>query len=219
MALADHWPLLGLRVRTPRLELRYPDDDLAVAVLEVASTGIHPPDEMPFSVPWSRTPPDELPRRSLQQWYWRNRAELRPESWALDLVVLAGGEVVGVQGLTARDFPVRRGVLSGSWLGLAHQGRGIGSEMRRAILHLAFAGFAASFAETEAWADNGASLAVTRKLGYEPSGDGIEVREGAAVRQLRFRMERSWWEQHLAADDVELEGVERCLPLLGAEPV
>src|SRR4051812_11182861 len=48
------WPLFGLRVCTPRLELRYVDDELARALAELAIDGIHPPDTMPFNVPWSR---------------------------------------------------------------------------------------------------------------------------------------------------------------------
>ncbi len=218
MALIDHWPLLGLRVTTPRLELRYPDEALACELLELAARGVHPPDEMPFSVPWTDTPAGELPRVSLQQWYWRNRAELVPEKWSVGLAVFEDGELVGLQDLIGEGFPQRRVVASGSWLGIGHHGRGIGTEMRRAILHLGFAGLGAEFAETAAWEDNPASLGVTRKLGYADVGDSVEVRRGVPTRMLRFRMPRSHWESRLRSDDVEVEGLEPCLPLLGAVP-
>lgn len=218
MALVDRWPLFGLRVRTPSVELRYPDDDLALALAELAVLGVHDPDAMPFMTPWTDAPPEELPRNSLQ-WLWRSRADLTPASWHMDLAVLVRGEVVGAQAVGAQHFAQRRGVLTGSWLGTAHQGRGIGTEMRRAILHLAFAGLGAAFAETEAFEDNPASLGVTRKLGYGPCGDSINVRRDVPARTLRFRMERRWWDANLAADDVEIEGLEPCLPLLGAQPV
>ena len=213
MPLVDHWPFFGLRVRTPRLELRYPDDELGLGLAELAARGVHEPAAMPFSIPWTEAPPEELPRNSLQ-WYWRARAELTPAKWDLGLATLVDGEVVGSQGVHAVDFPRRRGVETGSWLGRAHQGKGIGTEMRRAILHLAFVGFGAEFAETGAWDDNPASLAVTRKLGYQPCGDTIMLRKDVPTRMERYRMTRSWWEDHLAADDVILEGVEACLPLL-----
>lgn len=216
MAREDHWPLFGLRAVAPGLELRYPDDDLAVALLELAREGVHPPDSMPFSTPWTRVAPEELPRTSLQQWHWRNRADLIPDKWSLDLAVLVDGEVAGVQGLHAEQFAVRRTVESGSWLGQAYQGRGLGTAMRRMILHLAFAGLGAEFAETAAFEDNTASLAVTRKLGYEPAGDAIWAREGAAVRMLRFRMDRAWWSANVASDGIAVHGLEPCLPLLGA---
>ena len=174
---------------------------------------MHGPEAMPFSIPWTEAPPEELPRNSLQ-WYWRARAELTPAKWDLQLAVLVDGAVVGTQGVMAQDFGKRRGVETGSWLGRAHQGKGIGTEMRRAVLHLAFAGLGAAFAETSAWEDNPASLAVTRKLGYVPNGDLIALRKDVPTRMERYRMTRTWWEEHLASDDVTLEGVEPCLPLL-----
>jgi len=217
MALVDHWPLVALRVTTPRLELRYPDDDVAAALAQLALGGIHAPDEMPFMTPWTDAALEDLPRNTLQ-WFWRTRAELTPTSWHLDLAVVVEGEVVGAQGIEAKDFAVRRGVGTGSWLGLAHHGKGIGTEMRRAMLHLAFAGLGADFAETEAFDDNPASLGVTRKLGYEPCGDAIHARREQPARTLHFRMQRAWWEANLRRDDVQIDGLEPCLALLGAAP-
>ena len=217
MALVDHWPFFGLRVATPRLELRYPDDQLCVELGELAVRGIHDPAAMPFSIPWTEAPAAELPRNSLQ-WHWRARSELSPAKWHLDLAVLVDGAPVGVQGLMATRFPERGGVETGSWLGRAHQGTGIGTEMRRAVLHLAFAGIGADFAETSAWEDNSASLAVTRKLGYRPTGDTIELRKGVPTTMVRFRMDRSWWEANPAADDITIDGLEPCLPLLQGPP-
>ena len=62
--------------------------------------------------------------------------------------------MVGVQGLVARDFAVMRAVATGSWLGAEFQRRGIGKEMRGAVLALAFDGLGAQIAETEAFVDN-----------------------------------------------------------------
>jgi hypothetical protein len=50
---------------------------------------------------------------------------------------------MGVQDLIANDFGTLREVSSGSFIGLKHQGHGIGKEMRAAVLHLAFAGLGA----------------------------------------------------------------------------
>jgi RimJ/RimL family protein N-acetyltransferase len=214
VALVDRWPLFGLRIRTPRVELRYPDDDLCLALAELAARGVHDPAVMPFGFPWTDAPADELPRNSLQ-FLWRMRAELSAAKWAMDFAVLVDGEVVGAQGVTASDFATRRVVETGSWLGIAHQGRGIGTEMRRAVLHLAFDGLGAAYAESGAWEDNAASLAVTRKLGYEQVGDRIDVRRGEPARMVLNRIERSWWEANRRTDDVVVEGLDPCLPLLG----
>lgn len=211
---SPYWPLFDLVVSTPRLTLRYVDDDLAVQLAALAARGVHPPEEMPFSVPWTRAEPGKLEPQSLQ-YYWRTRASTTPEAWELLFAVCEAGQVLGVQGVAATAFAVTRTVETGSWLGREHQGRGVGKEMRAAVLHLAFAGLGADVATTSAFADNTASLAVTRALGYRQNGWEISDREGTPARHLRFVMERSHWEQQ-RRDDVQLHGLERCLPLLGA---
>jgi hypothetical protein len=42
------------------------------------------------------------------------------------------------------------------------------------------------------------------------------VRRDEVVRHLRFRLEREEWARR-RRDDIELAGLEPCLPLLGAE--
>ena len=217
MALVDQWPLYGIRVRTPRLEVRVPDDELGVQMGELAAKGVHDPALMPFFYPWTDAPPEEIPRNSLQH-YWQMRAQLRPERWNLSLCVLVDGEVVGGGGLESENFAVCRGFETGSWLGVVFQGRGLGKELRQACLHLGFAGLGGTVAVTGAFEDNSASLAVTRGLGYEPNGEETVVRRGEAARLLRFRMPRAHWEANLRRDDIELEGVDACLALLGAAP-
>jgi RimJ/RimL family protein N-acetyltransferase len=212
--LVEHWPVAGLVIRTARLELRWPDDDDLVALAELAALGIHDPDDMPFGFPWTRAPQSEL-ERNLIQWHWRTRGEWTPARWSWNPVVVVDGEIVGTQGMGADDFVLRRTVSTGSWLGRKHQGHGIGTEMRAAMLHLAFAGLRALRAETGAWDDNAASLGVNRKLGYRPNGDHLHVVEDRARRQLSFVLHREDWEQQVR-DHIEIEGLAPCLVLLGA---
>jgi RimJ/RimL family protein N-acetyltransferase len=208
-----HWPFFDLRIRTPRLELRYPDDDMLGRVGDLAAGGIHPPDRMPFNDPWTRTPSGELQVKSLQHW-WLRRATLTPDDWSLGFAVLEHGEVVGVQDLFAKDFRIRRSFETGSWLGIDHHGRGIGTEMRAAVLHLGFAGLGAEVAETAAFEDNPESQAVTNKLGYHFNGTGIRVREAERATMLLYALPRPVWEQR-RRHDIVIEGLEPCLSLLG----
>jgi RimJ/RimL family protein N-acetyltransferase len=214
-ALSDVWPVAGLVVRTPRLELRWARDDDLIALASLAGEGLHGDDEMPFSMPWTRGSPDEVRRRVLQ-WHWTQRGRWTPSSWNWNPVVVADGVLVGTQSLFADDFALLRTVETGSWLGRSFQGRGIGLEMRRAVLHLAFAGLGASRAETGAFEDNAASLAVTRRVGYRTNGDRILAVEGRRRRMLAFTLDRSAWSA-LAPDDVEIEGLHPCLSLFGAD--
>jgi RimJ/RimL family protein N-acetyltransferase len=215
MGLVDQWPFFGLRVRTPRMELRSPDDELGCRLGELAAEGIHDPATMPFGIAWTDAPVADLPRNSLQH-YWLNRATLGPTSWHLSLVALVDGEVVGAGGLIAERFAERRTFETGSWMGRALQGQGLGFEFRQACLHLGFAGLGAEVATTAAWHDNAASLGVTAKLPYEPNGEDVLLRRERPDRMLKFRMPRAAWES-VRRDDIAIDGLEPCLPLLIAD--
>src|ERR1051325_6795009 len=134
-----YWPLFDLVVRTPRIELRYPDDDLVCALAGLAARGIHDPDTMPFGIPWTDAPSPVLERGALQ-FYWGARVHLKPEKWDLPMAVVVAGTVVGVQAMHTEQFAVRRTFATGSWLGREHQGQGIGKEMRQGLLHPGFEG-------------------------------------------------------------------------------
>ena len=57
-------------------------------------------------------------------------------------------------------------VTTGSWLGAAYQGNGLGTEMRAAVLTYAFDARGARVARSGAIQGNPQSLGVSRKLGY-----------------------------------------------------
>lgn len=208
-----HWPLYGLRITTPRLELRLPDLELLDRLAAVAGDGVHDPAEMPFTVPWTDTTPDERARATFQH-VLRTVAEWQPDTWTLSLAVLHEGEVVGRQDLMATGFPVTREAETGSWLGTGHQGKGIGTEMRAAALHLAFEGLGARCMTSAAMTDNGRSLGVSEKLGYRPDGMLTASVRGAARTLQRLRLDREGWEAHRTTP-VRLEGLEPCGALFG----
>lgn len=215
--LTDVWPLFALVLRTPRLELRLPSLEQLAALGELAAEGVHDPARMPFFAAWTDRPPAERARAVLQ-YQWSRWGQLAPQSWTLELAVLAGGEAVGVQGISATDFALTREVDTGSWLGRRHQGRGYGTEMRAAALHLAFAGLGAEQARSGAFTDNVASLGVSRKLGYVEDGTARHTVRDRLVVEQRLLLERARWEAHRTVP-VEVEGLEACRPLLGLEPV
>jgi RimJ/RimL family protein N-acetyltransferase len=211
--LTDHWPLLGLRLSTPRLELRLPSEAELAELADLAAQGVHAPDRMPFIVPWTDLPPTER-ARSVVQHHWLRLGNWSADDWALNLAVFSDGRVVGLQTVAARDFAVLRQVTTGSWLGLRHHGQGIGTEMRAAVLHLAFAGLDAAEATSGAFDDNDASFAVSRKHGYQPDGVERYVVRGRATTSRRLRLPRDRWEAHRHVP-VSIDGLSPCLPLFG----
>lgn len=209
----DHWPLRGLALRTPRLELRPDDDEGLDQLVEEAYLGVHPPDEMPFVMPWTDADPRHLGRGILQH-FWSERATLAPDRWSVHFLARLDGRAIGVQSLHGKDFGVTRQVGSGSWIGLRHQGCGLGTEMRAAVLMFAFDHLGAVRARSSAFVGNAASLGVARKLGYRPDGTETVVRRGAATGDVRLVLDpdmfvRPNW-------TLAVDGVEGCLGLLGA---
>lgn len=212
--VARDWPLFDLRVRTPILEIRLPTDDDLPRLVDQIVEGVHDPATMPFSIEWTDLASPQRERGSLQ-WWWGQRAEWSPGKWTFTGAVFVDGNPIGVQDLGAENFAALRTVQSGSWLGLRHQGRGIGKEMRAAALHLAFEGLGAVEAHSGAWHDNSQSLGVSKALGYEQNGESLALRRGRPERQIRLRLTRERWERS-RRDDIEITGLEPCLELFGA---
>jgi RimJ/RimL family protein N-acetyltransferase len=209
----DPWPLRHLALRTPRLTLRPDDDEGLYALAAVAVRGIHPPEQMPFAHPWTDQASGDLVRGVLQ-YNWARRAELSPSAWKINFLVRHGGVVIGVQELSGQDFAVTRQVSTGSWLGMEHQGRGLGTEMRAAVLLLAFDHLGATTARSAAWSDNPASLRLSEKLGYRPDGTATFARRGAAATEIRLLLAA---EQFIRPEwTLEVHGLDGCRETLGA---
>jgi RimJ/RimL family protein N-acetyltransferase len=197
-----------LRVRTPRLELRLPAREELDTLREVALVGVHPPELMPFTVPWTDDP--EL--AGFRDYHEMRRREWRPDAWHLELGVWLEGEPVGGQGMESENFAATRVVGTGSWLGQRFQGQGIGTEMRTAVLELAFRGLGAEAARSGAIDGNVASLRVSAKLGYGPVGRGKVSPRGVEVGHTDVELRREDWKPPFA---VEIGGLGPCLPLFG----
>jgi RimJ/RimL family protein N-acetyltransferase len=211
--LTDHFPPAGLRLRTPRLELRLPSPELLAELAELAAGGIHEAGALPFLSGWADRPAAEIPTLVVQR-HWRKLGKWTPQRWSIDFTVLSEGTVVGQQMLYAEDFAVTGEVATGSWLGLPHHGKGIGTEMRAAVLDLAFTGLGALEACSAAFEDNLASHAVSRKLGYQDDGVDRHAVEGKLRIGRRLRLTRAEWERHRTVP-VTVEGLAPCLPFFG----
>jgi RimJ/RimL family protein N-acetyltransferase len=211
-----YWPLFDLVVRTPRLELRYPDEAQLVDLARLAGEGIHDPGWMPLAG-WTDQPSPQL-ERGVLHWHWGRRADWVPNAWNYNPVVVVDGAVAGTQGMFANDFAKLGVVNTGSWLGRRFQGQGIGKEMRAAVLHLAFAGLGALEARTAYWHDNEPSRRVSEALGYEVVGERWVLRRDVRDVEVDARLRREVWEER-RRDDIEVVGLEPCLDLFAAPPV
>jgi RimJ/RimL family protein N-acetyltransferase len=215
MELEDIWPLFGLEITTPRLVLRPIRDVDLPELAQAALDGVHDPERTPFSAPWTDADPRDLPR-NLAAFQWSLRNRVSEQNWTVAFGVHFEGRVVGSQDLSAHDFIDRRTVNTGSWLTQRVHGKGLGTEMRAALLLFAFDVLGAEWAESGAASWNEASLTVSKKLGYEPNGiTRVAPRKGEPVDEQRVRLEKAAF---VRPDwSIAVSGVEPALAQLGVK--
>ena len=207
--LRDLWPTYRLRITTRGLQLRLPDDGELAELAALAGRGVHPPTEQPFLTPWTDGTAEDRAHFVLRE-HWSQLSGWSVESWRLGLGVFASsGEPLGMVTLRARNFRVVREVTTSSWLGLPHQGQGLGTEARLGLLTLAFDHLDALAALTEVFQDNHSSQGVSRKLGYEPDGISRDARGSEVLVSDRLRLSRSRWDG-LSRPDVVVDGIDGC---------
>jgi RimJ/RimL family protein N-acetyltransferase len=189
MTLEELWPPFAVAVVCGPLTLRAMRDEDLPELAQAAADGIHADGHRPFPRAWASVPMPEL-GRDLANRYWKYRATFSPDEWVLPLIVRYEGRIVGVQGAEASNFPILRTPDTFSWLTQSAQGRGLGTLMRQAICTLLFDELDAHAITSGAYADNPASAAVSKKVGYAPNGTRLELRDDAAAEHRKFILTR-----------------------------
>jgi RimJ/RimL family protein N-acetyltransferase len=166
---------------------------------------------MPFFVAWTDRIGQPGFVAEFVRFHLAQREEWRPDGWHLLLGVWVDGVLAGTQGAQLTELGTAE---TGSWLGQRFQRRGIGTEMRAAVLTLLFDGLGLAVATSGALEGNVASARVSEKLGYEGAGEDVASPRGVPVRNRKFRLTRERWRAR-DRPRVEIEGLEPCLPLFG----
>lgn len=214
----QRYPPLDVKVTTPRIELRGATDELLERLAPVVRAGKAMSEPPPYDDPMSLYEDDpEVRERKWLQSIWRGRGSVTEDFWRLYFVVMLEGRPVGMQDLIGESFSTFGAVVTFSWLSSDVRRLGVGSEMRQAVLHLAFEGFGAVEATTEGFMDNPGSNGVSGSLGYQPNGVTWESRRGEPGLMQRWRLTRADWQKH-RRDDIELHGVDACADVLGVRP-
>ncbi len=206
-----YWPLFDLRLTTSDLELRPMTEADQVLIAELLPADV---EQDPAATTYAV---DQHTGRGIvvHQDYWKAYGTWRPEAWRLNFAVRADGEIVGAQELEGNDFPALRTVETSSFLVPAVRGRGLGKQMRAAVLGLAFGPLECQAAVTEAWHDNHASLGVSRALGYRPNGESLHRRGDGVDVMVSMRLRRADWIAGNVDAQVDISGFEPCRPLFG----
>jgi RimJ/RimL family protein N-acetyltransferase len=205
-------PLHELRLKTPRLELRLGSREELVDLGHLAQEGIHPREEMPFEIPWTDRSGEPTFVEDFVAYHEDALRAWKPNDWSLNLLAFLKSRPIGSQSIRSEDFSARREIDTGSWLGRAYQGQGLGTEMRTAALELAFRELGATAAVSGSVVGNESSKRVSEKLGYAVVGTSTIAPRGEPVTKYDLRIERETWQ---APVPVEIEGAASCLALFG----
>lgn len=208
------YPPLNVQVHTPALSLMGATDELLARLVPTVRKGIATEPPWPFDDPMSLYKDSPEREWGWLRGVWAGRGRVSDSFWRLYFVVVVDGEPVGMQDLVGKNFSAFGTVSSFSWLGPDVRGRGLGREMRQAVLHLAFEGLGAREAGSDAFFDNHASNRISATVGYEPNGLDWDTRKGEAAAINRWRLTREQWVKG-RRDDISLVGVDDCLPVLG----
>lgn len=212
------WPLHGIRLRTADLDLRVMTEadlpDLSELLPDDVEMNPHATRYAGLDVRANR-------RAVLAQGYWRALGLWSPEDWALPFVVRRDGEIVGAQWLEGPDWRADRTVDSSSWLVVPARGRGLGTQMRAAVLALAFGPLRAEAAVSSAVVANAGSLGVSRSLGYLDTHRSVLEHSGETLQHVRLAR-TAWSASGPGRSDgphggIVVDGVTAALPLFGIE--
>jgi len=209
------FPPFDVVVSTPRLELRGATDDLLEQLVPAVRAGKANADPPPWDDPHSFY--ESNPELRVQGWLrgiWRGRGTVRSDFWRLYFVVIVDDEPIGMQDLIGDQFDTFGTVESSSWVSSDARQRGIGTEMRSAILHLAFEGLGAKEAHSTAAVANGASNRISELLGYERNGSSWATHQGLPMLGQRWQLVREAWMDR-RRDDITMTGIEACRATLG----
>jgi RimJ/RimL family protein N-acetyltransferase len=211
-----YWPVLDIRIRVGDLGLR----PLTEAELPALARLLPPDVELnPDSPRYAGAAAETVRGTIVFQDYWRAMGTWTVGGWRLNFGVWRGDTLLGTQELEGNDFARLRTVDTASFLAPAARGAGLGKQMRRAVLALAFGPLAAECAISSAWHDNHASLGVSRALGYVDNG--VERhrragRDGDRIEDLvHLRLTRDAWLSSGLADGVRVDLPDACLPYFG----
>lgn len=196
--LAQVWPVFGLVLESPRLRLHAASARDIVAIGTNSYYGSGPRRGAAFTAA-------ELFARAVA----RSVADWEVENWNIVFAVWRDDEIVGLQELSAQDFPRMRIVETPAWVVPEYRNKGIGQEMRRAVLYLAFHELHAVAAHADPLVANHTAIQVNRLLGYMPRLD-----RGPHGDRLPMALTEEAWRQGSQLS-IRVIGLGPCLPLFG----
>lgn len=169
--LTSVFPPFGLRLRCGEVTLAATTPEHLPDLIATAKNGVYDLDSglpMPFLFDWPSLPDQDL---NMWQHVWSTWGRFSKDAWHLKLLVIVDGRAIGCQDVMNKgSFLVTRSLDTGSWIGLEHQGRGIGTRIRQMVAMFCFDHLGAEELNSGYIDGNVKSAGVSRKVGYRDNG-------------------------------------------------
>lgn len=198
---------MNLIIYTQHLKLRIPSSKDLTFLASIASEGIQNADEPRFQSDYLYDRSAQNIENYLNENIYKYLSSWNKNDWHLPFAVFYENNPIGMITMYAKDFPVARGFGCGYWIGLAYQGKGLGTEMLQATLSFGFDKLEAQEAYVGAWSDNEASKRIMEKLGFVFNGEYWMARQGQAMKDIRMRLPKEKWTK---PDSISIQGFESC---------
>ena len=199
--------LYQIIIKTPRLELRIPNEDEIVKLAELASGGVHKAGKEYYNADWLRV---QFPNNKeiLSLWIQKDLKNWDIDNWSFLFAAFYQKTPIGMQHIFSKNFVKTRTFGTGVWLGLEYQGQGFATEMGQVVLYLGFEIFGAKEAYAGVWKKNKASLQLLNKLGYIYNGRYIELLNDKPEVNIRMRLTRDVWKKK-RLNNIIVEGINK----------
>ena len=215
MDLAAIWPPFGLRITMGTMELTPTRESDYPELAEIARGGVRRDDAPAFLVDWDSGTDEEI-AKNIAHFQWATRANFSRQEWTIEFTARVDGRVIGLQGITGKDFLATKSVTTGSWLARVEQGQGYGTQMRRAVVTAFADHFDVEVFHTAHIDGNDASRRVSEKLGYAPNGQKrIVVQDGNAHTEHQLVLPAA--DIIRGPEPVEVTGTEAVRRFLGLD--
>lgn len=202
MARIKSFPLLSLRVITPRLTLRPAQIEELDQLAQVSKGNILEKEKAHFfnnDWPFQKSPAYE---ENFIKHYWHNLSAWEKDNWTLNLTIFYKHNPIGEMSLGATNFENRKSIITGSWILSSYRKRGLGVEARAGALFLGFNKIGAATMASAAHKDNTPSHNVSKTLGYKENGIASTH---SPEDTINFLITKEEWETHSAKYRKELD--------------
>src|SRR5579863_7202395 len=132
--------LYNVKIITPRLVMRVPNEKGIKELAEVLTNGIQKEGQPHFMEDnlYGKSLDENI--KGLQEFVEKSIQEWNKDDWHIPFAIFSEEKPIGLVTMFSHNFPITQGFGVSYWIGLSYQGKGLGTEAFQGILSFGFNG-------------------------------------------------------------------------------